>query len=152
MEPVGQPGLVAKPAKPRHLRDLLRRPGWIISLVVIALAVVVAVLATVPVAKTASFHFGAVESGSAPVSFDDHWSQSLCPSGADVVVSFSSNGLSITFGITAPNGTSIWSQHAPYANASFVAGTCGTYQILATGSGDGSYSVDGALSYSSPIL
>ncbi len=67
-------------------------------------------------------------------------------------MAFSSTGLNVTFSITAPNGTTIWSEHSPYANVSFVVPTCGTYRLNADGSGDGSYTIDGTLSYSAPIL
>lgn len=152
MEPSGGRAAGIPPAKPRRVYDALRRPRWIVTIVVVAVVVVVTVLAIVPVSRTAHFTFRSSYSGPEPVFFHDAWPQPLCPTGAKAAVAFSSAGLNVTFGITAPNGTTIWSQHSPDANASFVVPTCGTYLILAAGSGDGTYSVDGTLSYSSPVL
>jgi hypothetical protein len=153
MAPAGERGVEAPAAKPRHLRDAIRRPRWIVTILVIAVVVVVVVLAVVPVAQRTTFgSFGSSEYGSGPIHFDDSWPQSLCPAGAKAVMTFSSTGLNVTFSITAPNGTTIWSQHSAYANASFPVPTCGTYQLIAEGVGDGTYAIDGTLSYTAPIL
>ncbi len=153
MATVGERGLEAPPAKTRRLRDGILRTRWLVTIVVIAVVVVVAVLAVVPVAQRSTFgSFGATVSATGPIYFSDSWPQSLCPAGAKAVVAFSSTGLNVTFSITAPNGTTIWSQHSAYANASFSVPTCGTYQLIAEGVGDGTYAIDGTLSYSAPIL
>jgi len=156
MEPVGEPVVGARPAKPRHLRDAIRRPWWIITIVLIAVVMAVALLATVPVSHTTSFSFRGGNSGLPPTYFYAHYSQSLCPAGAEVAVAFSSAGLNaalMNFSIIAPNYTWIWSQHSSaYANVTFVVSTCGTYLFLVNGWGDGSYAIAGTLHYSAPIL
>lgn len=144
----GAGNLEAMAAAPR---TRARRVVWVIAIVSITVVVAVTLLATVPVPHTSSFSF----SGGNPFPpsyFDAHFPQTMCPGGAKAVVSFSSNGLDVTFGITAPNYVWVWSQHSAYANVSFVVPACGTYQILANGTGDGSYSVDGTLTYSAPLL
>jgi hypothetical protein len=152
MGTAGQQGVVVSPKRPRRLRDTILRPRWLVTIAVIALAAIVAALATVPVAQSYTFGFGGGDFGNGPIHFGDSWAQSLCPAGAKALVAFSSTGLNVTFGINAPNGTTIWNEHSPYANASFVVPTCGMYQLDAGGSGDGSYAIRGTLSYSAPIL
>jgi len=113
---------------------------------------VVSLLATVPVPHTSSFSFRGGNFSLPPSYFDARYHQSFRPAGAKVVVAFSSTGLNVTFSILAPNDTWYWSQQSAFANASFVAPTCGTYLIFAVGFGDGSYSIDGTLSYCAPLL
>ncbi len=62
------------PAKPRRLRDALLRPRWIVTTIVIAAVVVAVVLATVPVAQSSTFNWGAGESGTGPIHFGDSYS------------------------------------------------------------------------------
>lgn len=140
--------------KPRRLRDAIRHPRWIVTFAVLA-AVVVTLIATVPVPRATHFSLETTGCGGGRtgcLSFSYGWSQSLCPTGARVGIAFSSDVLASTFGVLAPNGTLIWSGHsASYANASFVVPTCGTYQIFVSGF-PGTYTAEGTISYSSPLL
>ena len=140
-----------RPAKPSHLPDATRRLGWIITIASIAVVVAVAVLSTVPVPHKASFSFGGGNFGLPPSWFSTYYSQYLCPAGAEVAVAFSSAGLNVTFSIIAPNDTWSWTQHSAYANVSFAVSACGTYTIDVLGFGDGSYAIDGTLTYMSPL-
>lgn len=125
------------------------------ALLIAGLAVVTAAvlaLALIPVPKSYGFAFGSGEYGSSPVHFEDNSTQSLCPAGAHTWVSLTSRGLNITWTIFAPNGTTIWSQHAANANVTFVLPACGSYYFYATGSGNGEYNIAGTVSYSAPFL
>ena len=145
------------PAKPRRLRELVLEPRRLSLILVIALVATFTMFATVPVPQTIPFEYGGGSSAGGGLTFSSSFPQSLCPSGAVAVVAISSWGLYVTYGIAAPNRTSIWSQHSPYANASFAVPTCGTYQLVAAGSGDAGYidvgfTIRGTLSYSAPLL
>jgi len=150
MPPEVEPAPGARPARPRRLRDALRRPRGTLTIAMIAVVVAVALLATVPISHTDRFSFRGSNFGLPPGYFDAHYYQSLCPAGAQVAVAFSSAGLDVTFGIIAPNYTWVWSQHSAYANVSFDVPACGLYLFLANGTGYGSYAIDGTLTYLSP--
>jgi len=142
----------ALPPEPPRTRDTRRRDRWIITIVATALIALLVILATVSVPQTSSFDFRSGTAGTGPVFFNDRTAESLCPSGATASVSYSSSGLNLTISIVAPNGTAIWTEKSPDGSTTFAVPTCGTYQFVLTGSGDGTYSVDGTLSYSAPIL
>jgi hypothetical protein len=129
-----------------------RRNRWIVATAISAAVVVIILLATVPVRQQFKFGFGEAASGAGPGNFRDNWAQSLCPTGARAAVSFTSSGLTMTFSIVAPNGTTIWSHAAPDGSTTFTIPACGTYQLVAAGSGSGSYTVTGTVMYSAPLL
>lgn len=133
-----------------------RRPRrWVIYavvLVVVIVAVSVALLATVPVKQSYTFSWGDSSSGSGTVTFNDSFGQQLCPSGATASLTYSSDGISATFGVVAPNGTTIWSSSAPNGNTTFPVATCGEYTLTADGSGVGSWTMDGTVRYTAPLF
>ena len=139
-------------AKPHRLREFILQPRWFFTILAIATVVGVTVLAIVPVQERVPFAYGGAVYGSSAAAFSDLFSQPLCPAGATAAMAFSSSGLDVTFGITAPNGTSIWSEHSADVNISIVVPTCGSYQLTAAGSGDGNWAVHGAVSWSAPLL
>lgn len=142
----------AMPPQPSGSGSSRTRLWWIIGSVIAVMVVAIVVLATVPVQETTSFNWGASSGGSVSIYFNDSWPQRLCPAGAKASVSFSSHGLNVTFGIVDPNGTTLWSRDSPQTSTTFTVPSCGFYQFTAAGSGEGSYTIDGTLSYTAPLL
>lgn len=122
------------------------------TIVVLAVLAIVVALATVPVSHTIPFSFSESGSGSGTAFFASNWTQWLCPVGAHVGVTFSSDGLDVSFAIFAPNGTAFWSGISPGTTVSFVTSVCGYYVFHAVGSGNGSYTIAGTESFTAPIL
>jgi hypothetical protein len=115
--------------------------------------VIVVLLIALPVPKTSGFGFAVVSGGSGPSTFNDTYSQTLCPTGASAAVSYTASGsLEVAVGIVNPTGTTIWEETAKYASTTFTVQNCGTYLFDLSGSGDGALNITGSLSYSAPIL
>jgi hypothetical protein len=138
----------AAPSDPITFRKMV----WIAVVVVVAFAVAIAALTTIPVSQRYAFSFGGGSTGSGVVYFSDSWPEQICPKGASATISYSSTGLRLEISVSAPNGTEIWSDNATEGSTNFTVPACGSYGLEVSGSGDGTYTVDGRLSFRAPIL
>ncbi len=125
---------------------------YVVIVVVVIVVVTVALLATVPVNQSYSFNWGDSSSGSGTVTFNDSFGQQFCPSGATTSLTYSSDGVSATFGVVAPNGTTIWSSSAASGSTSFRIAVCGEYVLTADGTGVGSWTMSGTVRFTAPLL
>ncbi len=122
------------------------------TVIVVVVVAVLVVLFTVPVDHSTSFAYGSVVPGGGISFFNDTTSEDLCPTGASVSISYSSSVASLSVALVAPNGSTVWSQDTLNGSTSFTVSSCGTYLIELSGTGAGSYSVSGTISYRGPIL
>jgi len=141
------------PPQPPTYRSRRLRGRYVLAIVIGSIGIVAfTALAIVPIHQSNQFGF-AFSTGGVPVtSFNNSDTQSLCPSGAHVGVSLWSQGLELTFRITAANGSLIWTSSAGNNSTTFSVASCGDFQFTAFGSGNGNYSVAGTIAFTAPIL
>ena len=130
-----------------------KRRRWLIAVIILVVLIVILVpLATIPVAKSYTFGDPDAYSSSDESSFQGSLNHSLCPDGATAKLSLSiSDGLSATFRVVDPVGSTIWGPESASGSTSFTL-SCGVYSFSWSGSGAGALGFSGTVDYSAPYL
>jgi hypothetical protein len=128
------------------------RGRFIALAILVALVVVVAALATIPVSKSYTFGDDSAVESSEPSSFAGSLNQTLCPTGAMATLSLAISGdLNATFKMLNPSGATLWGPESTSATTMFTL-ICGVYSFDWSGFGMGSLGFTGSVAYSAPIL